>query len=230
MISYMKKNGLILLGIVPLLLASCAKNKNAILMINNGDLLCEDGSLFIDTDEERIVGMMKSNLSFILYEYSTGCSHCNDSSKNFEQYFKKYQYTIYRYNTYMGDNYQLLNNYDSKAFPLEYGVPRVIIVSHGRYVDEVASSKLVKSNLFNSGINAFTRENKYLYSTTTIDGFNKLKEKDKEFNLLIYDSLHQVNIDKYHLVYDNKDFDEYTILVDEAFASSQLLEYLAANY
>ena len=230
MISYMKKKGLSIIGIIPLLLCSCIKNKNAIVIINNGNLLAENAPLFIDIDEERIIGMMESRLSFILYEYSTACSHCNDSSANFEKYLSKYQYVIYRYNGYMSSNYQLLYEYDEETFPLAYSTPRVLIVSRGKAIDEVASSKLVNSNLFNSAINAFTKESKYLYTTTTLDGFNELIKLDREFGVFLYDSLNQINTDKYLEIYNNKDFDEKTILIDEAFASNELIEYVNTRY
>ena len=226
MISYMKKKGLIILGIIPLLLTSCMKNKNAIRIVNNGNLLTEDKAYFIDIDEERIIGLMNNKMSFILYEYSTGCSYCNDSTSNFEKYLNKYPYAIYRYNAYMGKNYQLLNDYDSSAFPLEYSVPSVMIISKGRFVDKVASSKLVNSRLFNSGINAFTKESKYLYTATTVNGYNKIIEKYDDYDVVIYDSLHDENIEQYNLAYDNNNLDKCTILIDEAFASSQLMEMI----
>ena len=62
----MKLKRFALLGIVPLLLMSCAKNKHAIVIINNADLLVDSNPIFIDTDENRIIGLMESEIS-ILY-------------------------------------------------------------------------------------------------------------------------------------------------------------------
>ena len=226
----MKTKRFLILAIVPLVLTSCAKNKNAIEMINNGDLLVDNPSLFIDTDEERIIGMMESKLSFMLYSYSTACSHCEESSKNFVKYLEKYPYTIYRYNVYMSDNYRLLYEYDAKAFPEIAATPRVLIIKEGKMVDEVAPSKLTQSSLFNSGINAFTKKSEYLYNTTTLDGYKKIIEIDNDFGVIIYNSLTQTGLDKYFIAYDNKDFDEITILVDEAYATTELIDYLHTRY
>ena len=230
MIFNMKAKKYILFSIIPLLLSSCAKNKNAIEMINNGNILVNDGAYFIDTDEERIIGMMECGLSFMLYQYSTACSHCQDSTKNFEKYLQKNTYTIYRYNVYMSENYNLLNEYDAKSFPLEIITPRVLIIKKGRVIDEVASSKLTESSLFPSAINAFSRKSDYLYTTTTLDGYQEIIKIDNDFGVLIYNSLTKEGLDKYFIAYDNKDFDEITILIDEAFATNELLEYINSRY
>ena len=226
----MKVQRLLLISVIPLLLSSCSKNQNAIEMINNGDLLKDNPTLFVDTDEARIIGMMESKLSFMLYEYSTACSHCNTSSENFEAYLKKNPYTIYRYNVYLSDDYDLLTEYDSKAFPEDAYTPRVLIIKNGKFVDEVAPSKLSKTSFFNSAINAFTKKSDYLYSTTTLEGYKKIIEIDNDFGVIIYNSLTQEGLDKYFIAYDNKNFDEITILVDEAYATSELIEYLNTRY
>ena len=56
----MKLKRIALLGIVPLLLTACAKNKHAIVIINNADLLVDSNPIFVDTDESRIIGMIGS--------------------------------------------------------------------------------------------------------------------------------------------------------------------------
>ena len=220
----MKSKRIALLGIVPLLLTGCAKNKHAIVIVNNADLLVGSNPIFIDTDENRIIGLMESEISFILYEYSTACSHCEESTKNFENYLKKYQYCIYRYNAYMSPDYHLLNEYNEEVFPVNFITPRVLIVNHGKAVDDVASSKLTNSTLFNSAINAFTKENNYLYSVNTLEGFKKL---GNDFDMLVYNSLTKHNVDKYNEIYSDKDYKKKTVLIDEAFASKELIDYIS---
>ena len=124
----------------------------------------------------------------------------------------------------MSPDYHLLNEYNSDVFPTNFITPRVLIVNHGKAVDDVASSKLTNSTLFNSAINAFTKENDYLYSVNTLEGFKKL---GNDFDMLVYNSLTKRNVDKYNEIYNDKEYNKKTLLIDEAYASKELIDYIS---
>ena len=220
------KNKIILL-LLPILLTSCAKNKNAIYVPLNGDLYVENTSSFINVEAEDIINLMTNKFSFILYQMSSSCSHCEDSSSNFKKYFKNNKNVIYKYDEYMSRGYGDLHEFDEEAFPEPGYTPRVVVIKDGKYVDEIDSSKLTTSSLFNNSVNAFIKEKKNLTQVTTVESFTYAKEMyANEYNLVVYDSKTGNNKEEYFQVFE-KEYTRKAILIDLAFADNSLIESIS---
>ena len=205
---------------VPLLLTSCMKSNHAIILPFNG----EEKANLIETNAEKIVSMIKNNYSFMLYQYSTGCSSCNECSKNFESFLEKNPYTIYKYNVYMSSDYAILHEYDEKAFPELIITPRVIIIKDGRVIDEINTSKLTQSRLFNGAIKAFSKENKHLFMSFTLDGYQALLNKKENIKTVLIDTISNKNLDIYFAKYQDFKLNEDYVFIDETYASNELIE------
>lgn len=217
------KKKLTLLFMVPLLLTSCGKSKNAIKVFSNGELLV-DSTTYIDINEDNIIDMMKSEMSFILYQYSSTCSHCEKSSKNFEGYFKKYHTSIYRYEIKDYSSYMKLNQYDDYTFSLTIITPRVMVINKGLLVDEVNSSKLIEGSLFNSAINSFVNLDENIFNVQSKKAYDYLHNLYSDINDVIYNPSNGKGMDEYQLLYNKEDNDQKYILINETIAQSSLIE------
>lgn len=212
--------------ILPLLLTSCKKNKDAIDVFYNGDIVPNNYQMsFYEVNVNNIINLMDNNFSFVLYQYSTACSHCETSTFNFEKFFKNYPYTIYRYNAYLDDNYRLLTAYDEVAFPSTIITPRVLVFKNGKYVNQVNSTKLVESRLFNNSVNAFIKNRDGIYQITTLDSYLYFYQKNNNIKTYLYDSSSNQN-ESYFDIYNDKNYKEMTLLIDKVFAKEELLSYL----
>ena len=222
----MKKKKLILFILFPLLLTSCSKNKNAILVLNNADYLSDSSKTYISVNGEEITYMMKAQSSFILFEYDENCSYCKDTSNNFVSYLKDKPYTIYSFSPALAKDYIILNEYDNINFPSQIVTPRVLVINEGKVVDEIARGKLYQEKLFPSAINSFTNTNSHLYTCTTLKGYNYMIEKNNDINVVLYNTKTLENIDIYLNICNDKQYKEDTLFIDTNIADEDLLEYL----
>ena len=217
---------LLFLGMIPLLLMSCGKSKNAITVFVNAELLV-DSTAFIDTNEDRIIKMMDNKLSFILYQYSKTCSYCESVSENFSSFFMKNHPSIYRYE--VSNSYRLLYKYDEKAFPELASTPRVMIFKEGKYIDEVNSSKIVQPRLFSSAVNSFISLNNNVYSVTSLKAYQNLISLYDDTSVLLFNSYTNEGMDEYLKLYNDSSVKDIHIVIDKEYADQDLIEYIKSE-
>ena len=210
----MKKKILLLAALFPLLLTSCSsKNKNAIVVAQSLD---NDYVVSINTDQ--LIDMMDAKLSFVLYFYSSVCSHCIEVSAYFERYYNDNPLSFYRYDLHEnGSTYEKLVEYDPAFFPENNYTPRVFIFKNGYRTDEVANQKLISYSYFKGAIDSFTIKKDNLYTTTDELRYNSFMSSHPDAVSIFYNSKTKDNVDKYLEIYNMETIEKPTIVVDLAF-------------
>lgn len=218
--------------ITPLLFTACSKNKNAIRVVNNYDLVVykenptEDmKKLTKEVNADEIILMSKNKGSFMLYFHSTHCSVCETVSENYRNYLKNNHHLIYTYDL-MNNDYDKLHQYSETTFPETAATPRILIIKEGMFIDEVANGKLLKPSFFNPAINSFIKSSN-VSEVKTLKGLNKYLENNKDPNVYLYNSLDEHS---YSLYVKKIDDNEKSLFIDVSHSNEDLLAFALANY
>ena len=207
----MKKKIISLAILFPLLLSSCSnKNKNAIVVAESID---NDYATSIGT--ANLISMMDSKMSFLLFFYSSVCSHCVEVNAYFERYYGDNHIQMYRYDLYENSStYPELTEYDKDFFPESNYTPRVFIFKNGYRVDEVANQKLINYSYFKGAISSFTIKKNNFYTTRDQHRYESFMSEHPDAETVFYNSYTKENIDKYLEVYNAETLEKPTIVVD----------------
>ncbi len=219
----MKKfNKVLLIGILPLLLTSCAKNKHAIyvsksleVMMYQDDAAKYSDYLFVNVNAAQLINLCESEATFILYFHATNCSACHDCSENWSNYLKNNSYTIYAYNIEKNNDYDSLTAYNSLYFPEATVTPRVLIASKGVFIDEVVSTKLTSSYFFKGAVSSFMKDFS-LYTATTTEGINYFTTNFPDGEIVTLDTSNHEDAKLKYRTYYNKDLNKDILFVDSA--------------
>ena len=209
----MKKKIISLAILFPLLLSSCSnKNKNAIVVAES-----LDSYYCVDINSSGLIDLMEAKFSFVLYFYSSVCSHCTEVSAYFERYYGDNPFSFYRYDLYRNTaTYQQLIDYDRDFFPESNYTPRVFIFKNGYRVDEIANQKLISYSYFKGAVDSFTIKKENLYTTTEQPLYERFMNHHPDAESVFYNSHTKENIDKYLEVYNAETLEKPTIVVDLA--------------
>ncbi len=219
--------------IIPLLFTACSKNKNAIHVVTNYDLVAYKDNPTVDMKKlmkaltaDEIILMSKNKGSFMLYFHSTHCSACETVSENYRNYLESNHYLIYTYDV-MNNDYLKLHEYNETTFPEQASTPRILIIKEGKFVDEVANGKLFKQSFFNPAMNSFLNSTN-VSEVKTLYGLNKYLENNKDPNVYLYNSLDESSYSLYVKKID--DNDEKSLFIDTSHCNEDLLAFALANY
>lgn len=188
----MKKKGMTLLLVLPLLMTACSSS-NKIYKITDLDVIYSNKDSYLtNIDEETIISYLDNKFSFMLYEYGSSCSYCKEAGQSIYAIQKEYHYQIYGYEA--TNSYYKLNESYPSIFLEIASYPRFYIFSKGKLVSESAGRSTLTSQSFIRRINDYNK-GKSIYTFTTKESFDYLKETYDDYFLFTYQSNDKTSID-----------------------------------
>lgn len=181
----MKKKALSSLLLLSLLISGCSTS-NKIYKITDLDTINNDKGTYLKSiDEDNIISYLDNNFSFMLYQYGSTCSYCKTAEGAIYTIQKEYHYQIYGYE--VSELYYKLYESYPNIFIEKASYPRFYIFSKGKLVSESVGRDAITNQLFLRRINDYN-EDKSIYTFTSLESFNYIKETFNNYYLFTYQS------------------------------------------
>ena len=188
----MKKKGTTLLLTIPLILSGCSSNNKIYKIIDLDTINNDKGTYLKSIDEDNIISYLDNNFSFMLYQYGSTCSYCKTAGEAIYTIQKEYHYQIYGYE--VSEQYDKLYESYPNIFIEKASYPKFYIFSKGKLVSESVGRDAITSQLFLRRIKDYN-EDKSIYTFSTLESFNYIKETFNNYYLFTYQSNNKSCID-----------------------------------